>query len=134
MDILGIGPLEVVLILFIALIVLGPDEMVKAGASVGKFIRNIRRSETWQGFQRMSRSLKTLPEDLARQSGLEEIRKEVANSATLDESTDSPKREDPADALKAWTSTPGDIEGNIKIGDASENQTLPSSQANEQDD
>ena len=134
MEILGIGPLEVLLIIIIALIVLGPDEMVKAGTSVGKFIRNIRRSETWQGFQRMSRSLKTLPEDLARHSGLEDIRKEVAKSAILDEFTETSKSEGKADALKAWTETPADTEGNRKIDDDDENQSSSPSQADELED
>ena len=134
MEILGIGPLEVLLIVIIALIVLGPDEMVKVGTSVGKFIRNIRRSETWQGFQRMSRSLKTLPEDLARQSGLEDIRKEVAKSALLDEFTETSTSEGKADALKAWTETPADTEGNRTIDDDNENQSTSPSKADELED
>ena len=134
MEILGIGPFEVLLIVIIALIVLGPDEMVKAGTSVGKFIRNIRRSETWQGFQRMSRSLKTLPEDLARQSGLEDIRKEVAKSAILDEFADASKSEGKADGLKAWTQTPADTEGNRKIDEDSEDQSTSPPQIDELED
>lgn len=110
MEFLGIGPLELLLILVIALIVLGPDEMVKAGAAVGKFIRKIRHSETWQGFQRMSRSLKSLPEDLARQSGLEGMRKDLEKDINFNDIEASPKKTNREPGLKAWTQTPEMIE------------------------
>lgn len=38
----GIGPLELVIILAIALIIFGPKNLPKIGASIGKTIRNIR--------------------------------------------------------------------------------------------
>jgi Sec-independent protein translocase protein TatA len=110
MEILGIGPFELILILVISLIVLGPDEMVKAGATVGKFIRKVRLSETWQGFQRMSRSLRTLPEDLARQTGLEEMRKDITKGANFNDFEASQKGDNVEQDLKAWTQTPEDFE------------------------
>jgi Sec-independent protein translocase protein TatA len=36
MDFLGVGPLELLFILLIALIVLGPNDMVKTGRTLGK--------------------------------------------------------------------------------------------------
>lgn len=106
MEFLGIGPLELLLILVIALIVLGPNEMVKAGATVGNFIRKVRYSDTWQGFQRMSRSLRTLPEDFARQTGIDEIRKEITGSVNIDNHEASPKNNDTEQMLEAWTQAP----------------------------
>ena len=126
MEFLGIGPLEVLLVLIIALIVLGPDEMVKAGATVGKFIRNFRRSETWLGFQRMSRSLKTLPEELARQSGLEEIRKEIDEGTKVNSFETSTKEEKTEHELKAWTQPSSDLEVNIDFGDIKSKETKSS--------
>ena len=38
MEILGIGPLELIFILLIALIVLGPGDMVKTGRTIGRFL------------------------------------------------------------------------------------------------
>ena len=43
MDILGIGPLELVLILIIALLVFGPDKLPEIGAKMGKGVRELRQ-------------------------------------------------------------------------------------------
>ena len=43
MDILGIGPLELVLILVIALLVFGPDKLPEIGAKLGKGVRDLRQ-------------------------------------------------------------------------------------------
>ena len=43
MDILGIGPLELVLILVIALMVFGPDKLPEIGAKLGKGVRELRQ-------------------------------------------------------------------------------------------
>ena len=42
-DILGIGPLELVLILVIALMVFGPDKLPEIGAKMGKGVRELRQ-------------------------------------------------------------------------------------------
>ena len=43
MDILGIGPLELVLILVIVLLVFGPDKLPEIGAKMGKGVRELRQ-------------------------------------------------------------------------------------------
>ena len=43
MDILGIGPLELVLILVVALLVFGPDKLPEIGAKLGKGVRELRQ-------------------------------------------------------------------------------------------
>ena len=77
MDILGIGPLELIFILIIALIVLGPSDMVKAGRTIGKFLRQVVTSTTWRAVTRTSDELRTLPNKLIRDAGLEEDFKEI---------------------------------------------------------
>jgi Sec-independent protein translocase protein TatA len=72
MEILGIGPMELLLILVIALIVMGPNDMVKTGRTVGKFLRQIVKSPTWQAVQQTSRDLRYLPNKLMREAGMEE--------------------------------------------------------------
>ena len=42
----GIGPLEVVIVLVIALVVLGPKRLPDAGRSLGEGLRGFRRSLT----------------------------------------------------------------------------------------
>ena len=72
MEILGIGPLEIILILIIALIVMGPKDMAKAGLTVGKFLRKVVSSPTWGTIRRTSKEIKYLPNRLMREAGLEE--------------------------------------------------------------
>jgi Sec-independent protein translocase protein TatA len=77
MDILGIGPLELIFILIIALIVLGPSDMVKAGRTVGRFLRQVITSSTWRAVTRTSDELRTLPNKLIREAGLDEDFKQI---------------------------------------------------------
>ncbi|MEN6392847.1 MAG: hypothetical protein ABFD53_03465 [Anaerolineaceae bacterium] len=77
MEILGIGPLEFILIILIALIVLGPKDMVKAGKAIGRFIRKIITSPNWHSIQRMSREWKNLPNKLMDESGLNDIEQQL---------------------------------------------------------
>lgn len=80
MDILGVGPLELIFILIIALIVLGPSDMVKAGRTIGKFLRMVVTSSTWRAVSRTSDELRTLPNKLIRDAGLEEDFKEIQDA------------------------------------------------------
>lgn len=81
MDILGIGPLELIFVLIIALIVLGPKDMVKAGRTIGKFLRQIVTSPTWHAVTKTSAELRNLPTKLIRDAGLEEDIKDIQNAA-----------------------------------------------------
>ena len=72
MEFLGVGPLELFFILIIALIVIGPKDMVKTGKTIGKFLRRLVTSPTWQAVQQTSRDLRYLPNRLMREAGLEE--------------------------------------------------------------
>jgi hypothetical protein len=69
MEFLGIGPLELFFIVLIALIVLGPKDMVKAGHTLGKLMRRTILSPTWLGLQKRIRNL---PYEMMRQAGLDE--------------------------------------------------------------
>jgi len=74
MEILGIGPSELVFIVILALIILGPRDMQKAGKTIGKFLRKIVTSDGWKIFQQTSRELRTLPNRLMREAN-EEVNK-----------------------------------------------------------
>ena len=94
MEILGIGTSELFFIIIIALIVLGPKDMQKAGRTIGKWLRNIVTSDGWKIFQQTSRELRTLPNRLMREAN-EELNQieNVLNNAS-----------DPA---RNWSNTPG---------------------------
>lgn len=72
MEILGVGPLELLFIFMIALIVLGPKDMKKAGLTMGRFMRKVVTSQGWREFQQGWRNLRYLPNKLMREAGLEE--------------------------------------------------------------
>lgn len=74
MEILGIGMPELIFIVIIALIVLGPKDMQKAGQTIGKFLRNLVTSDGWKIFQQASREIRTLPNKLMREAN-DEINK-----------------------------------------------------------
>ena len=83
MDILGVGPLELLFILLIALIVLGPKDMVKSGKTIGLFLRKIVTSSSWQSIQQTSRELRNLPTKLIREAGLEDINDQLPNPSDI---------------------------------------------------
>ena len=77
MDIFGIGPTELVFIILIALIVLGPKDMQKTGRTIGRWLRNMTTSEGWRAFRDTSREIRNLPNRLMREANLEDLEKDV---------------------------------------------------------
>lgn len=75
MDILGIGPTELVFIILIALILLGPKDMEKVGRTIGRFLRDMTQSEGWRAFRDTSREIRNLPNRLMREANIEDIQK-----------------------------------------------------------
>jgi Sec-independent protein translocase protein TatA len=81
MEFLGIGPLELLLVLVIALLVIPPNQLGKVGRSIGRFLNRMFRSDSWRIFRQASSELQNLPSRLAREAQLEElhsIEKEMA--------------------------------------------------------
>ncbi len=74
MEILGIGPSELLFIVILALIILGPRDMQKAGRTLGKWMRRIVTSDGWRLFQQTSREIQTLPNRLMREAALDELK------------------------------------------------------------
>ena len=83
MNIFGIGPLEVVFLVVIALIVLGPKDLVKAGRTIGRVLRQLVMSENWRAITEASREMRNLPNRLMREAGLEDMGKDLPNMTTL---------------------------------------------------
>jgi Sec-independent protein translocase protein TatA len=77
MEFLGVGPLELLFIFLIALIVLGPNDIVKTSRTVGRFLRKVVTSPTWSAIQQTSREIRYLPNKLIREAGLEEQAKSL---------------------------------------------------------
>ena len=105
MEILGIGPLELLFILLIALIILGPGDMVKAGLTIGRFLRKIITSPEWRTIQKASRELKYLPNRLMREASLDDLSKELSDIQKIGGDLSSEVKKAQAD-LSSWTTPP----------------------------
>ena len=77
MDFLGIGLPELIFIFVIILLILGPDDLVKVGRTLGNIFRKIALSDEWKGIKSISREIRTLPNRMAREAQLEELRKQI---------------------------------------------------------
>ncbi len=75
MEIFGIGPLELLLIVLIALIVLGPKEMMKTAQKAAEWLRKLRQSEIWSS----TKEVMDIPNQVMRETGLDKELKELQN-------------------------------------------------------
>lgn len=85
MEILGIGPQELIFVIIIALIVLGPRDMQKAGRTIGQWLNRLVSSDGWKAFQQTSKELRNLPSTLMREANVElnETEKEIRKSMKM---------------------------------------------------
>lgn len=83
MEILGVGASELIFILLIAIIVLGPKDMQKAGKTIGRWLNQFIRSDGWKALQRASKEIRNLPTNLMREANMDEVQqmgREIRNS------------------------------------------------------
>jgi Sec-independent protein translocase protein TatA len=73
MELLGVGLPELAFIVLIALILLGPKDMIAAGRTIGSTLRKIVTSPVWQTMRHTGEELQKLPTKLIREAGLEEL-------------------------------------------------------------
>jgi Sec-independent protein translocase protein TatA len=83
MDFLGVGPMELIFIIIIALVLIGPRDIGKFARSAGRFLNRLYKSETWRMLLDTSRTIRHLPERLAREAALEELN--LARDAAIEE-------------------------------------------------
>jgi len=69
----SLGSLEIIFVLLIGFIILGPKEIVKAGRKLGKFLHTARTSKWWRGYQETITEIKHLPSKLMHEAQLEEF-------------------------------------------------------------
>jgi len=105
MDFLGIGPTELIFILIILFLVLGPQDLVKLGSTLGRTLRNIRASGAWRSINDATRQLRELPQNLARQAGVEEVEK-MGKEIGSELKQQRAKLEDLDRQFVAWTRQP----------------------------
>jgi sec-independent protein translocase protein TatB len=81
MQIFGIGPLELLLIILIMLILLGPKEMLATAYKIGQLIRKVVRSPMWATLMDTSREIRDLPKTILQETTLENDFNEIKKIA-----------------------------------------------------
>lgn len=124
MQFLGISPTELIFIVIILFIVLGPQDLVKVGSTLGRSIRKLRESGAWKTMTDATRQLRELPQTLARQAGVDELEllgREIG--AELKEQRE--KIEELDRQFVAWTRTPDKPADTPKARPPLESETKP---------
>jgi sec-independent protein translocase protein TatB len=119
MEIFGVGAPELIFILLIAIIILGPKDMQKAGRTIGRWLNQLIRSDGWKVFQKTSAELRNLPRNLMREANMElgDVDKEIKEIRhTIDpRHALRPSRSNPS--VKAGTDLPLSNETNSAPGE-----------------
>ena len=116
MEVLGIGPSELIFIIIIAIIVLGPKDIQKAGKTIGRWLNQLIQSDGWKAFQQTSNEIRNIPRTLMREANMEmqETQKEIRKAIDV-----APSR--PAGTPLSQPSTPPPQETNNIIQPPSAN-------------
>ncbi len=88
----GIGIPELVLLVLVIFVVLGPERSRQAALELGRFLGKLLRSNWWREISEITQSLRDLPATLIRMAELEDMQSElretlsdIQKSATLDQ-------------------------------------------------
>jgi len=90
MEFLGVGPSELIFIILIAIIVLGPKDMQKAGRTIGRWLNQLMQSDGWKVFQKTSNELRNLPRNLMREANMEMMEAEKDLRRVIDPRSNPP--------------------------------------------
>ncbi len=141
MDILGIGMPELIFIVLIALIIIGPKDMEKTGRAIGRFLNNFVRSDSWRAFRQTSKEVRNLPNRLMREANLEDLERLTKQSLDLNQTSPAEKTKTAdEDRYGTWNNpgakpprsipTPTETENSISPPQA-ESDSAPSDEQNE---
>jgi len=103
MEFLGIGPLELLFIIVIILMIVGPKDVARVSRTIGHALNRLYRSDNYKLIQKASSELRNLPQELMKEANLEELQK-MAEIPELKEgfSINPPGKPSDEQSLKAW--------------------------------
>lgn len=78
MEILGVGPLEFIFIVLIALIVVGPNGMINLARKTADLLRRLRKSDIWA----TTREVMDMPNQIMKETGLDKELREIKSLTT----------------------------------------------------
>jgi sec-independent protein translocase protein TatB len=77
MEFLGVGPLELLFIVLIILLVVGPKDVAKIARTLGQWLNRLYKSPNYQFLRRASDEMRNLPARLAREAQLDDLKNTV---------------------------------------------------------
>lgn len=83
MEILDIGTWELLLIIVIAFIVIGPYKAEEVSKTLGRWLNRLFKSEAWGYIRKFSTDMVNWPSKIARDAGMEELEKELQADPSL---------------------------------------------------
>jgi Sec-independent protein translocase protein TatA len=111
MSFLNIGLPEVIFIIILALIIFGPNNLMKSAREAGEFLRKVTKSPYWQEVWATKRELDELPKMLAKEANLDETLRDLESSVKdASNSTNSFVSQFIKEATQPLTNNPNDDE------------------------
>lgn len=101
MELFGVGPLELLLVVLLALVLFGPKDIANNARSAGRFLNRLYKSEGWRTMTQASSALRNLPNRLAREAELEQLDQVRREAAGPDRPVATPPP--PPTGMTAWT-------------------------------
>ena len=72
MKIFNVGALEIFFIVLIAFIVLGPKKAVKIAGDLGRWFRNLTKSQFWRDAREVSEDINNLPREILQDADIQQ--------------------------------------------------------------
>jgi sec-independent protein translocase protein TatB len=114
MEFLGVGPTELILIIILALVFVGPRDLAKFGRDAGRFLNKLYRSQTWRTMNEASREIRNLPTRLAREAELDTVKRDLEQAGkSLQDSVNAASKglekdvKAAGEGMQAWTPPAG---------------------------
>jgi Sec-independent protein translocase protein TatA len=83
MNILGIGIPELIIIFIVAMIVLGPGNMVKTATQASAAIKKLLNSEMWRSMVNSTKEIRTIQGQIMKETGLPETIQSLKQSTRI---------------------------------------------------
>ena len=80
MQLFNVGALELIFILLLAFIVLGPKKAVKTAGEVGQWIKKLISSQFWQDLMATSREIQDLPKKVMEEADIQKTMEDLDRS------------------------------------------------------
>lgn len=81
MKFFNVGAPEIFLIVLLALVIFGPRRLVQVMRDLGTWLRSIAKSPFVRDFVRTTQDIRNIPNELIRESGLDQDLKEIERAA-----------------------------------------------------